>query len=751
MSRHPGGVQRARTDVSAARGRRAGLTPLQGVTGRAVLAAALALGWALLPSGPAGASGAPAPAATGPTALPVRIEVEQLTPQALAPGQDLTVGLRLTNVGTTTLEQPRVIVRLARSTFISRTSLDRWRTAPDSADAGISVLELDLPGPLPAGAVAQATAVVPASATGLRPTATSWGARALAVEVVDAADRARVRRGLVRTFTVWLPPQEVVPTTVTVLVPITGPPPGPSAEAELAALTTNDGRLGRVLRATAGTAVTWAVDPSLLGTGEAPRADDVGSAVDGLTRWQADLVAGAPADVQLLPYGDADVTALAHASSGELLATAAARSAQAADAVGLRAETRLLWPGDTVPDLVTAAVAGRQGAVLVAGPGALTPPTILTYTPSGRTVVRTAAGEVPVVVADERLSTALTSGRVRATGADGSAEAAPDDPQLTGAVAAADLLAEIAVITRERPSDGRHLLLTVPRDWTPDPEVTAAQLAALSAVPWVSTAPISRLVGEADTGVDRGTLPDRRSDPTEVSANQLEAVATALRQRTEIAEMATDPDALVGDPAAELLAPTALAWRADTAGRDAVIAASVAATEALRSMVSVQRGSDVTFVATSGSLPVRVVNALGQDVVVQVRLRPGSPQLVADEPVTITVPAGGEVTAQLPVHAIQSADVTVAVELRTATGVLIDGSAEFVVRVRADWESIGTGVVGALLAIGVVIGLFRTIRRGRGRRGTPQADLGPDDLSPEQAVAEQAVAEQAVAERESAP
>lgn len=749
MSHRPGGVRRARSHPGRGPAAR-----------RALLVLVVSLGWALVPVVAAGAApgdalrtdAGSAVTAAGPDVtdgLPVQIAIEQVTPQALAPGQDLTVSLRVTNVGAAALTQPRVIVRLARSAFISRTSLDRWRDAPTTAGAGTSVLEVDVPGPLAPGASADVTGVVPAAAIGLRSTATSWGARGLAVEVVDAADPARLRLGLVRTFLVWLPPQEVVPTTVTVLVPVVGPAPDASAGAELTSLTATGGRLDRVLHATSGQEVTWALDPWLVGatTPAAEVGDGVTSGVDsGLARWRSALLSAAPDDVQLLPYGDADVSALAHAAAGALLDTAVERSTEVAAAAGLLSDTVLRWPGDTLPDLATASAVGRDGLALVVGPGALAPPAILTYTPTGRTTASTGAGDVPLLVADERLSTGLATGRVGpadatgtdATGTDatGATDDAGTDPQLTGAVAAADLLAELAVITRERPSDGRHLLLTVPRDWAPDPDVAAAQLAALSAVPWVATAPVSDLVDAEDPAVDRGSLPDREVDPAEVSTAEIATVVRTLEERADIASIAADPAPLVGDPEAELLAPTALAWRSDTAGRTAAITASVAATDALRSAVAVQRGSDVNLIATSGALPVRVTNTLDQDVVVQVRLRPGGPQLVADEAVTVTVPAGGEVTASVPVHAIQSADVEVAVELRTAAGTLIDDSAVFVVRVRADWEGIGTAVLGALLAVGVVVGLVRTIRRGRGRRGTPRADPGPDDLSPEQPLAE---------------
>ncbi|MGJ0223766.1 DUF6049 family protein, partial [Streptococcus pyogenes] len=79
-------------------------------------------------------------------------------------------------------------------------------------------------------------------------------------------------------------------------------------------------------------------------------------------------------------------------------------------------------------------------------------------------------------------------------------------PQLTPATAAQDVLAELAVVTRERPSDSRHLLLTVPRDWDADPAVATAQLTALASVPWVRTASLADLTADAADVVARGSL-----------------------------------------------------------------------------------------------------------------------------------------------------------------------------------------------------------------------------------------------------
>ncbi|WP_250448185.1 DUF6049 family protein, partial [Actinotalea sp. C106] len=304
---------------------------------------------------------------------------------------------------------------------------------------------------------------------------------------------------------------------------------------------------------------------------------------------------------------------------------------------------------------------------------------------------------------------------------------------LAPAEAAQDLLAELAVITRERPSDGRHMLLTVPRDWDPDPAVASAQLEALTTAPWVETEPISALVGAPDPGLDRGSLPLDLESGAEVAASELAQVRAALEERDEISTMLEDPESVLGDPELELLSAASAAWRSDPEARQASIAGIEAATATLRGAVAVVPGGDVNLISTSGELPIRVANTLDQAVDVRIGLRPGDSRLRSDDDVEVTIAADSEVTVALPVHGIQSADVAVAVEVRTPEGVVVDDSTVLTVRVRAEWESIGTAIIGALLAVGVVIGVVRTVRRGRrGTRGEPRVDSGPDDLSPEE-------------------
>ncbi len=717
------------------------------------IAAALLLGGlAALPAGAAGAASAP-PAPGAPTTVedpdpaqadtgrPVEVAITDIDP-VIGPGDDLHVTLRVRNDGAGTITRPRLLVHVARDGFISRSSLDRWRFADEDGEVGTAVWQEDLPNPLDPGQTVTVDVVVPASSVGLPNRRTAWGARGLAVQAVDIADPARVRLGLARTFLLWFPEQEVNATRLSVLAPVTGPAVDPldgTWVPALEALTDEDGRLTALLDATADhPAVSWVVDPWL--------ADPDNGAGPTARAWASQLTdAKTGREVSLLPYLDADITALAHAGAGDLLTTAIERAERTDTPLPLSARVSLAWPADVEPDLATVALADRTGHdALVVGPGTLPSPGVLTYTPSGRTTVTAGGEDVTVLVPDDRLSTAFVTGVV-ATSAppagdepqDGEpAAAAPQMPDgvVTPATAAQDLLAELAVITRERPSDSRHVLVTVPRTWTPDAARVDAQLAALESAPWVQLEPVSALVGLPDPEVDRGSLPERAVASGEVDAATLGSVADAIDRRLHFVTIVADPTDILGDTELERLAPASVAWRSDPGGRGLAVQASHDRTRSLTGAVSVQQPpTPLNVVSSEVGLPVQVTNTFDRTITVEIGLRPYDRRLVADKTVPITLDPGASGTVQIPVHALQSADVRVAVVVLTPDGTVLNDDTEFDVRVRAEWESIGTAVLGGLLALGLVVGLVRTIRRGRtAHRGEPQVDSGPDALSPEE-------------------
>src|SRR5699024_11269003 len=105
---------------------------------------------------------------------------------------------------------------------------------------------------------------------------------------------------------------------------------------------------------------------------------------------------------------------------------------------------------------------------------------------------------------------------------------------------------------------------------------------------------------------------------------------------------------------------------------------------------------------------------------VAVALEPQDPRLRAGTPVQATLDPETITTVRVPIEAVANGNVELDVQvLDTPAGEAVGESASFMVRVRADWEDIGTAVVAGLLVITFTFGLVRTIRSGK-RRFPPE-------------------------------
>ncbi|RAE29241.1 hypothetical protein DN540_42840, partial [Burkholderia multivorans] len=87
----------------------------------------------------------------------------------------------------------------------------------------------------------------------------------------------------------------------------------------------------------------------------------------------------------------------------------------------------------------------------------------------------------------------------------------------------------------------------------------------------------------------------------------------------------------------------------------------------------------------------------------------------------VAVPPAETMRVDVPVEGLANADVPTTIEMVTADGVVLPRDASLLVRVRADWENIGTAVVGLALAAVFVIGLVKSVSRGR--RKIPEQQL----------------------------
>ena len=327
------------------------------------------------------------------------------------------------------------------------------------------------------------------------------------------------------------------------------------------------------------------------------------------------------------------------------------------------------------------------------------PSATLSYTPSSRASVATSSGEITALVPDGRLSAQLTSAQ---TG--------------TAVSARQRMLAELAIVSRERPAEGRHLLLTAPRDWAPDPSVARAQLESLGSTPWTRLRPVSTLIGAEDSEVARTAPAESAAPEGAITRDQLSTVDSAVADLRTFAQVVPDPASLVAPVEEAARAVTSVSWRTDPAGRSTAVAGTVAEVDRIEASVSVVTAKNFNIISTGSQIPVQVVNDLDQPVTLRVSLDPDDPRLVAETTDPVTIGPGQEVREQVPVRAVGSGDVRVTAQVLALDGTVLGSAEPFEVRVRADWENMGTAVVAGLLVLLLGGGIWRTVHRGRSDR-----------------------------------
>lgn len=720
-------------------GRRAGRPAGGGrvrVRGRAALGTAfvalLALGpLAFGPSTPhAAAAGADVAAVethvvSGEDATVPAVVVTEVAPQSVGPDDTLTVSVLLTNTTGVPLEAAHADLGVVRYRLTSREALRGWAAGQVTTVDPTPVARLDLDEPLAPGQSRTVTLSAPASDLRLLPYPETSGVRGI---VVTLSDDARGHAGEGRGFLVWDPTADGAPVRVSVVMPVTGPPPDPTDPAawtsRIESQTVEGGRLGTIVAETAAHQdVSWVLDPALV--------EQAAAGTAGTAAWAAQVLAGASGrDVFATDAFDPDLAALAAAGVEPLAdgrppvveseqpaeeptdgpaSTASPVDSVRRAAASWRTDLALPAEGTASAEVLAAAASADRRLVVVddglAGVGSTTAP--------GATTVTTPAGDITALVPDARLDELFRSATSTL------------DPSLPADLAAANrghdlmlLLAELATVGEEPAAAQQHLLVTTSRTWTPDATALSDVLDTLENDRRIDLVPVSTLAGAPQQSVDRTPLPETSTPVADLRASSVTRAWDRIAEVRAFAGVTTDPGRLSTPPVATTAAALSVAWGEETAERSRLLRAADAQVTAILGGISVVAGSDINLISDRGDLPVRVRNDLGVAVSVGVALVPDDPRLnVLDVPAA-TLEPGSEQNVQVPVRAIGSGDVSVVVRLTGPDGEVVAEPYGFDVRVRAEWETVGTAVFGGLLALLVLGGVVRTIRRGRSARRT---------------------------------
>ena len=427
--------------------------------------------------------------------------------------------------------------------------------------------------------------------------------------------------------------------------------------------------------------LTWAIDPALLSDanvmtskyfvgGNAMCTERNGEkASTTAARWLSTLRTGAAGDEMFLtPYGDADVSALAHAGLEQNLRTAYQVGNSVAGKIlpgpfgttgAGTGDSGTAWLADGTADASVLTSLARDGGIrtVVLASGAL-PSTAAPYDNAlGRTTtgIGTSMG---VLMADSQLTSILGSAPA------GSSAAAQFRAEQ-------DYVAETAMILAEAPSLPRSVVVAPPRHWNP-PAAEAAKLLKLTAkAPWLHKVGLSSLAAAASQLKGHRSLPGRQVSKAELGDDYLNQVRAVNENLALFKDLLYQPgQSLLQTYDAAVAATTSVAWRGagSAKGSRALTQLGDYLTNSLK-QVRIITGKKLLLAGTSGETPVSVQNLLPMAVQVKVvATLPAGSQLSVGNLELITVPPGQTPTVKMSVHSTAIQTTTMQLQLVTKNG-----------------------------------------------------------------------------------
>ncbi|MDN6132574.1 DUF6049 family protein [Brevibacterium sp.] len=713
----------------------------------------------------------PAAAATGTGAngdgssTGVSITLDEVTPWVDEKGTLKVRGL-ITNSTDQAISNPDLRLAMSTDKLDAGRRIDKWKTdqsqnrriadlednGPDARkeaeESGeesdpMTTVDAAFDDEIEAGSSAEFTFSVPAEQLGLRKSSpvSTWGPRGLSVQVGDASGLLASAVG----FSTWYPSPKFDKTKVSILAPVTLPDhtsDGIIDPDELEKAIGKGGSLSTIMNVLDTPGVGIALDPRVVASfesavaepysendgadseeAEEPSPQDTETATTGRDAEDTDLGANSEADeeqrkvldtwyhdfldeakshtVIALPYGDPDQASLL-GSDLKSLGTFAQKQRKIVKDVLPKAKTDIAWPiaGSAQRDqLDDFADAGDQTVILSnAQQPSLTG--VHDDAHSKTRITSDAQESIDTLISDSAL--AQQSAQIIE-----STHPASD---------ISELVATTAAIQAEAPYDSRHLLLPMPRtaasaNWEKTVE-------AIADAPWVDPSGVDELL---DTDVaPRGVLQPPK-DPKSIGAKTVQSLTQTRATQKRFNSVFSDPESADTRLDRELLSCTSVAW---TLGGNAKRCAddAQAASEKVMNSIYLEKGSSVLLVTgEETTIPVTIVNDSPADATMSIRMKPKTPQLRAEPTETVVVPAQETMRVDVPVEGIANADVPTTIEMIAADDFVLPKSETLLVRVRADWENIGTAVIGLGLAAVFVIGLIKTISRGR--RKIPEQQL----------------------------
>lgn len=629
----------------------------------------------------------------------VSITIEQVTPAVPTPTETVRISGQVTNTSEAELLNPEAVLRISNDPL---RGLNELRDVADGREirTGQAVQTVAL-NSIPAKESTSFAIEIPFE----RLLLPRNGVYYAAIEITSSRGD---RLGIVPTSFPWIPtPEQVVPVNIAWVWPLLATP-GWDANKAIVSVPSADqfadnGRLTTLLNAGAplNDRLTWVSEPQtrqlatllagdhqqVLTEGDTAAGQAMPSAASWLARQQ-ELLSGASVELQAVGYATPDTNLESTDEFTSLLVEATIASSEVlAQQLQRPVSSGFAWP--QVPPSQSALNELRRAGVRTI----VVPSDHLQQSGSAQVQLSTESGDMLAYVGDELLGRALAMS--------------------TNAGLAQQLFVSTTAMTALT-SGGSNLIALPDPFWNPQPGFLAGTLAATAASPWTKLMPMSMLPNPS--AIEAARLKDPMTFvPQTVQAREA-VIGASLAELGEINDILLSPDSRVRELRESLMRSASGAWVTDPDTGMRLASRTLEEITTYQQQVRVTTSGLITFPNDNGRIPLTIANDFNVAVNVGVRLAANPEFRVEAQPIEpITVPPGQKISLEVPVKVVGSGRVLVSAQLVTPSGDTYGQPAEFEVRTTAYTRVAGwvTAVALALLSVIVIVGVIRSVRRGR--------------------------------------
>lgn len=638
-----------------------------------------------------------------------QVLVDQVLPSVPKANSVLRIRGRIANTGSRPLADPVVQLRLSPDPLHSRSEvaevLDGSTERRGLAIPNTQTTVGDLIQP---GQQVEFRTRIPMADLGL---SASAGVYAVFVELVSES-QALGRAG---TVIPWFPKgAEFEPSGVAMLWPMTQVPSLAANELVLDAALPEEfapgGRLDGLLTLGSQVPVSWLVDSAMVETatsladgyrvlaGDGPQPGDKSEdAKRFMGRLARDLTV-LPVTMPGYAIADADALLRVGLTSFVVRSTSLPRVIGASVLEKSELVETFLAPGGRVEDDTLKVLIDAGIRKVIVSDRALPPTSELNYTPTGAATIGATGSSVEFLLTDRRLSATLAHDL--STSEDRSA-------------AKQAFLADLAMITLERPNEPRNVVALPPLIWDPPADWTQDLLKAVQAAPWINLIQL----GDVNSGplVERSMARYRaRFRAKELPVSYVKRIAGLESRLESMSRIVDDPGGFGEGFTLALQRASSGLWRKKASARNRFLRTISHQLDAEKQKVRVVSTGNVTLAGENGILPLTVANDLDRDVTVAIQLKTANQiRLLYDPPEPITVQASQKAGLEVPVQVLGNQPMEVSVVLTDREGNFYDDSATLQLQSTASTR-IAAIVAGVGALAFVILVVVRLIRRRRG-------------------------------------